>query len=139
MSSAVTIVGATGRDVSSSEGQVYEVGAPATNFNGGAGGDVTIRAASILIRWSTAQGGRSGKGRTFLPGLPRLNTSGDGRTYTPQMTGVVNGAISAYLASTTMSQQGLQPAVLSFRKGAAYPITGGALASVIGVQRRRMR
>lgn len=138
ISGTVTCTGATCRSVDGSN-LVWELNAP-TNPAGTAVGNLQLAAASALLKWNTATGGRSGKGRTFLPGSTVNHVDTDGRSYTAAMKTAAATAINAYLAGAPFSGGGgIQPAILSYRKGAAYPITSGALASVVGVQRRRMR
>jgi hypothetical protein len=136
--SSVSCLGATLRDVSGPDGQVIEVGAPASPA-GGAAGTAGLLAGSTLIKWSTATGGRTGKGRTYLPGLGTGYVEANGRTYTASFSGTAATAIAAYLGHASMTDGGIRPAVLSFRRGAARRITSGGLAPVVGVQRRRMR
>lgn len=138
ISSSVTCVGAVLRDVSQAEGLVVESGPPST-IAGGVATTQTLAAASTLIRWTTTTGGRSGKGRTFLPGLTSGVIGPGGRTYTSAHQTAVNTAINAYLSAGLWTANEPFPAVLSFTKGYASEITSGALASVVGLQRRRMR
>lgn len=113
---------------------------PSGTPGGSAGATRTVSAACTLIKWSTAHGGRSGKGRTFVPGLGANFVAAGGRTYGPTYNGdVVAPAIAGYLGLALWAGNGLKPAVVSFRNGAAYPITSGSLAGTIGMQRRRMR
>lgn len=120
------------------DGVIFELGPPPTN-NGAMTGGRTPAASCTLLRWRTAQGGRSGRGRTFLPGLPMEQVDTTGRGYVTAHANQAAASISAYLGSTVFTSDSLKPAVLSFRKGAAYDITTGAIASIVGIQRRRMR
>lgn len=133
---ACSATGGTYRDVSSAGGQVFDLGAP-TNPTGLGGVGGPILAASTLIKWSAASGGRSGKGRTFLPALPSSAVASNSRTYDPSHVTKVNTAVSAYL--NPAGSGNVTRAVLSFTDGVARPITNGAAASVIGIQRGRMR
>jgi hypothetical protein len=130
--------GATLRDVNAAEGTVVEVGQPPNPTGFGGSGD-TVAAACTLVKWSTAKGGRSGKGRTYIPGLSSAAVSPGGRTYDSGHVTKVNTAIAAYLNSGTWGTINIVPAVLSFTKGESNTITGGSIAAVVGVQRRRMR
>lgn len=134
----VTCLGAIGRDVSGPDAPVYEVGAP-TDQNGAYAGGQSVLAASTLIKWNTATGGRTGKGRTYIPGFSTAFLTADGRGYTAAYGATVQSHIDGYLADAALAAEGLDPAVLSFTRGAARPITSGSLASVVGIQRRRMR
>lgn len=136
--SAVTCTGAVLRTVEGPDGQVIEVGAP-TNPVGLNSGAMTLAGAAMVIKWKTAQGGRSGKGRTFVPGVNEGAVSADGRTWGTGHNAGVQTCINNYLGSAPLSAAGLTPAVLSFRRGAAYAITSGSLAPIVGLQRRRMR
>lgn len=133
----VTCTGATGRAVHEPAGTVTEIGAPVSPA-GAKAGATPLASACTLIKWSTATGGRSGKGRTYLPGLPSSEVSAGGRTYASTHSTATATAITGYLGHAAFAGA-LKPAVLSFRKGAAYQITGGAISPIIGVQRRRMR
>lgn len=138
MAPSVTCSGGTCRDVSSVEGQVFDLPAPPTPTGTGAT-VTTVRAATTLVKWSSATGGRTGKGRTYFPGIPAGSIDSGGRTYIPVWSTSVQTAVNAYLNSAALATEGIDPAILSFTRGAARPITSGALAPVVGIQRRRMR
>lgn len=135
----VTCTGATGRDVSGPLAPVFDVGAPPLNIAGTRTGTLTLGAGCYLVKWVTATGGRSGKGRTFVPGLLAADLGPDGRKYTLNTFGLVDTAVKNYRDGLAAKAVGLTPAILSFRRGAAFDITGGSLSSIPGVQRRRMR
>lgn len=130
------ITGATLRDTRVAAGAQVDVGAPATNQAGTVTGAKALGSGSTLIKWSTATGGRRGKGRTFIPGLASGAVDLNGRNYTAGHATAVTTFVTAYLAPPAGMPQ---PAVLSFTFGGAYPITAGALAPIVGLQRRRMR
>lgn len=138
MAGAATCTGAIVRQVDGPDGVVVEVGPPAVPGGGGGQGGVLL-AACTLIKWSTTRGGRSGKGRLFLPAVPGSFISGDGRTYLAAAQSAVATAVNAYIANDGPASALVNPSVLSFTKGVASPITAGSLAAVVGVQRRRMR
>lgn len=138
VSSDVSCTGAIGRSVSSAGGTVWELGPPTTPAGQGDSASNAVAAAAVLIKWSTATGGRSGKGRTFLPGLAQINVQSDGRSYTTAFQTLANNKAAAYINGAVFSAS-IKPAVLSFTKGEAYQITSGALSPRIGLQRRRMR
>ena len=138
VSSSVQCVGAVVRDTDGDGLGVYEVGA-ISNPAGTVTGAIAPAAASALIRWSTTQGGRSGKGRTFLPGMVASWVDTDGRTFAAAGRSYLQARINGYLAIPLYASGTLTPAVLSFKRGQAYSITGGAVSSIIGIQRRRMR
>lgn len=133
-----TCIGAVGRNLENAASLPYEVGAPA-NPAGGQLGARAVAAACTLIKWQTNTGGRSGKGRTFLPGLLQGFVTPDGRGYTSAYQTSVATAVNNYLGHSMWAAEGLQPAVLSSKLGTALPIVSGSLAGVIGMQRRRMR
>lgn len=130
-------VGATVR-LTQVDGGVWEFGAPASPQGGNVNGQA-LAAACWLLKWQTATGGRSGKGRTFLPGLPSSQVAADGRSYVADAPTNANAMITAYLGQPLFQGAGIKPSVLSFRRGVGYPITSGSLGSVVGIQRRRMR
>lgn len=133
----VTVTGAAVRKVDGSD-LVIELGPPQT-AGGFSNSPTPVLAACSLVKWSTTQGGRSGKGRTFLPGVPATGIAADGRTLATGHRDAVQGAVNGYLNSAALAGYGIVPSVLSFTKGAAYRITAGAPAGVVGIQRRRMR
>lgn len=135
---SVVCIGATGRSLSTADALPYEVGAPA-NQAGFQGGTPTVAAACSLLKWTTSTGGRSGRGRTFVPGLCQEYVVSPGRAYLPAYITTMQGAVNNYLSAMAANGAGLSPAVLSFRRQQAFVITGGSPASIIGMQRRRMR
>lgn len=129
--------GATGRLVMRASGSVVELGPPPSP-GGALTGAVGLASGSTLIKWGTAEGGRSGKGRTFIPGLPISSVAAGGRTYSSAHQTAIATAVSSYLGAALWTG-GLSPAVLSFTKGQAHVITSGAASPIVGLQRRRMR
>lgn len=136
--SDVVLVGATVRDVDGSPAPPIEVGA-GTTPGGTLAGTRTLAAACTLVKWQTALGGRSGRGRTFIPGLTGANVSSNGRTYAATYSDFCQANINNYRTSAALASAGIVPCILSFRRGEATPIESGALAVIVGVQRRRMR
>jgi hypothetical protein len=135
---AVTCTGAILRDRREVDAQVYEVGAPATPA-GTDSGSLSVAAAGGLIVWRTAFGGRSGRGRTFLPGIGEADVDTNGRTIASAYATRMQTAIDAYLGSMEPADGNVVPAVISERVGNARQITSGSPASILGMQRRRMR
>lgn len=117
------------------DGQVYAVPLPASNLGGLASGNL-ITAYATLIRWHTARGGRSGKGRTFVPGFTTGNLGADGRTLSSAATTAANSLGNA-MVNATGSAGALS--VLSYTDGVASQVTGFSVSPVVGVQRRRLR
>lgn len=109
------------------------------NPTGGSSSTTSVHAYSTLIKWQSDQGGRRGKGRTYLPGLGTAMIGADGRSYTPTHRTNVGTAITNYLASSAFTSAGMQPAVISRKYLSVAQIKNGSLATVPGIQRRRMR
>lgn len=137
VSNANTCTGGLLRDVSGDENGAIEIPAPTTP-TGAYNGAVAFGAGAVLLKWSTPNGSRSGKGRTFVPGIPAGRLQADGRSIVTADVASINAACTTYLTSSVTAGV-LLPAVLSFKRGLAYPITSGAVAPVAGTQRRRMR
>lgn len=137
--SQVTCTGGIWRDCSGPGGLATVAGPPPSPAGGLAGGSVTAAAVCYLLSWQTASGGRSGRGRTFLPGVNAPIINADGRTIAAAGITLLNSAITSYLGSSVWASTGNTPAVLSFTKGQANLIVSGKLGTVLGIQRRRMR
>lgn len=137
--SSVTLTGATMRDVSQAEGVTVEVG-PGTTPTAVGGGTAAVAAAAFLVRWQTEGGGRSRKGRSFIPGVAVTDTQADGRTLATTTATTITTAMNAYTAAFSSGGiEGIEPAILSFTKGYATAVVGASVAPRIGIQRRRMR
>lgn len=138
--SGINVQGATLRVVSSAAGTTWEIPPPAS-ASGTLTGVSALAASSAVIRWNTATGGRSGRGRSYIPGLAVGDIDGGGRNLTSGTLNAFSSAANAYLGNwgTGGVLSSFSPAVLSFTKGAAYPITSSSVLSVVGIQRRRMR
>lgn len=135
--SNVSCVGATLRHTNEASGRVDELGPPPNPLGSNASA-AGVASGCTLIKWGTGTGGRSGKGRTYLPGLSTGAINTDGRTYSTTHQTATGTAIAAYLGASAFSSA-VKPAVLSFTKGEAYTITSGAISPIVGLQRRRMR
>jgi hypothetical protein len=139
MTSSVTCSGGTLRDLGGqAPGQVYELAAPPTPVGVGNPPDA-VAAACTLIKWVTTNGTRSGKGRSFVPGIPSSAVQAGGRLVAAAHSSGIAPNLASYIAGTGTWEQPLQPAVISRKNGVAYPIISGAVAGVVGIQRRRMR
>lgn len=114
--STVTCTGAIVRDVSQAEGEVIEVGAPASAA-GGIAAAGTVAAACTLVKWSSLRGGRSGKGRTYVPGLHATGVEASGRTLPPGAVSAAQSIASNYISAAAAIADAPKPAVLSFRHG----------------------
>ena len=118
---------------------VLELGPPTTPGGGISSQQPAVASASTLVKWQSTVGGRSGKGRTYIPGLAAANVTATGRTLPAAEVTRVQTALNTYLAFGHGAAYNLDPCVLSFTNGSAALITSGAVQSVIGTQRRRMR
>lgn len=131
------LAGATYRHLASNF--IREAAMPATpGANGGQPSQPLPSAVAPVIKWQSSQGGRAGRGRTFLVGAPlgfmdtqlrRVSTGG-----IQTVLSSANAYLSAYSSSTI-----LKPAVISRRTGQAFPIVSAGVGPVLGIQRRRMR
>lgn len=111
------------------------VALPATNLTGTAAGNL-VTAYATLVRWGTTGNGRSGRGRTFVPGFTTGGMNADGRTLSSTNINAAN-ALVAGLIDDTGGSAGF--AVISRTKGTYSPVISGSVASVVGIQRRRIR
>lgn len=113
---------------------------PAPNSNTGTSTQPNPQPAlSYLVKWNTARGGRSGKGRTFIPGVPPLNLGPDGRTLIASVPPLVTDQMTALLQTAAFGGSGMQLAVISRKFSVASAITSGTCSTFPGVQRRRLR
>lgn len=119
------------------DGVVTPLTVPAASV-GNSTGQTPLPGYAALIKWASAGGGRSNKGRTYLPGVPVNALQTDGRSFTSTYKTAAASAITAVLAHAT-SLGDPQIAVVSTTKGGAARVVSGALAAVPGIQRRRMR
>lgn len=89
------IVGAQGKRVYPDLGPIYEVGPPDPDeVQGESAGDALPTFCSIVVNIHSVRGGRSGRGRMFIPGIPEGASQGSAiPTTNPYWT-----AIIAYLA-----------------------------------------
>jgi hypothetical protein len=132
----LTILGGTWRQTVT-DGVTGEVTAPVSP-NGGLNGGVALPAYSFLINLATTQGGRSGRGRVYLPGVASVDVAPGGRAFLAAKRTAVNEAL-ATLKTNMDSLVGVEWSVLSFTKGQAYEVSAATLAGIPGIQRRRMR
>lgn len=138
ISNSVTCTGGIYRDLRAGADDVIEVGPPAS----AAGGFITgtsFAAASFLVKWRTADASRSGKGRTFLPGVANSHVNADGRTLTAAAINDLTVGLNAYRAAMEPADGIIVPGVLSRKKGFSRQVTGYSIGQVVGIQRRRMR
>lgn len=129
--------GATVRDLGSVGGSVWEVAPPADPAGAGASAGA-VAAACALLKWRTADGTRSGKGRTFLPGIAQVAIDTDGRSLTTGARGAVLTQAQVYLGKPLFTGT-FGPAVISFKNQVARRITSVDVATTVAIQRNRMR
>ena len=134
MATSCTLVNITARETVA-DGQVFSLALPATNLTGTAAGNL-ITAYATLVRWKTARGGRSGQGRTYVPGFTTANVNADGRTLSSSALTAANALGTAMVGATGPSGT---LAVLSFTDGVSSAVTGHSVSPIVGIQRRRLR
>lgn len=86
------VVGAQGKRVYPTLGPIYEVAPPDPDeIQGEAVGDTLPTFVSIVVNIHTTRGGRSGRGRMFLSGIPEAATQGSSiQTTNPYWTIIIN-------------------------------------------------
>lgn len=94
------IVGAQGKQVFPALGPIYEVAPPDPDeIQGEAEGDALPSFCSIVVNIHTTRGGRSGRGKMYIPGIPEGATTGSAvQTTNPYWTVIIN-----YLACVAAS------------------------------------
>lgn len=132
----VSVTGAEWRYLSPSASPV-ELAAPPSP-TGGSSSTTSFAALATLIKWKSNGPGRSGRGKTFLPGVGNVNVASNGRTYSSAHATAVATAITNYLGASAFATA-MKPAVISLKNQQAYDITSGSLATVVAIQRRRQR
>lgn len=119
---------------------VVELAAPSGAVGTYSAGTSSFAPYCGLVKWGSATGGRTGKGRTYLPGVSGFAVAPGGRAFVADYRTAVTASINAYLASAAVSgASNVVPAIVSRKANAARDITSAALAAVPGIQRRRMR
>lgn len=114
-------------------------GVAGVNFNGNAGQAGTSSAVSFLVRKNTAFGGRSGRGRMYVPGVSEAVVDQSGAIAAPTVT-----AMNTAFESWRNALDGIDvPMVILHQPGAPLstptPITSFSVQSVVATQRRRQR
>lgn len=86
------VVGAQGKRVSPDVGPIYEVAPPDPDaVQGEAVGDALPSFCSIVVNIHSIRGGRSGRGRMFIPGIPEGATQGSAvPTTNPYWAAIIN-------------------------------------------------
>ena len=108
--------------------------------SGAIGGNCSPPSVAVLVRKSTATGGKRGRGRMYWPGVPEdyINSAGE----------LPSGSLSAWQTQATAFRQyildSLLPPVLLHSPGisvvpAPLDITAFTVLGVAGTQRQRMR
>lgn len=118
-------------------GVVEELPPPTAPAGTGTGG-VALPSQSYLIKWATGRGGRTGKGRTYLPGIASGVLTVDGRSIIASVRDSVSTQCATYIANTVFLDT-LSPAVVSRKALVASDIISGVCSTIPGQQRRRMR
>ena len=96
-------------------------------------------AQSYLIKKTTALGGRAGRGRSYLPGVPEEQVSDDGTVDSTFRGNLETAWIDMWAAAAVA---GAEPVVLhgvGSPISTPTPITGFAVDTKIATQRRRLR
>lgn len=106
-----------------------------TGLTGTAAGTL-ITAYATLLRWQTSGNGRSGRGRTYVPGFTSELLESNGRAMSP--VGLTRA--QAVVTALTDDAGGSAPfAVISRTKGTYSPVLSGTVSPIVGIQRRRLR
>jgi hypothetical protein len=92
MGSNFQIVGARGKRVSPDVGPIYEIGPiDSTQVQGLAEGDTLPTFVSLVVNIHSTRGGRSGRGRMFIPGIPESASTGSAiETTNPYWTAILD-------------------------------------------------
>jgi hypothetical protein len=117
-------------------GPQAEVGSGATG--GGSGQSETPQTAA-LVQKVTGVGGRQGRGRMYVPGIPETNFASDGSMSSGNQA-LWQTALNSLV--TAMNAADLPPALLHSPAGpivAPFPITGLLIQGKAATQRRRIR
>lgn len=114
--------------------------------SGGANGIRTTTSVPIVLAFIvnkiTAQLGRKGRGRAFIPGvLPADNVSEGGRVGAAQVTayGEAYNDMLVALATDTVGSTPMAPVLLHADGSTPTPITGAIGSSLVGTLRKRIR
>lgn len=116
---------------------------PSAIFSGSVGGgdtsDSGYPGASLLVRKNTAAGGRAGRGRIFVPGIPEAAIGPDGVVDSGKVTQLNTGVTDFLIVLGTPN---LEPVILH-QPGSPLttptPITSISAQGQIATQRRRNR
>jgi len=116
---------------------------PFASFSGGDNGALTPNGSTpqvaILITKQTASGGRSGRGRMYVPGVTESDTDADGALQGPYLSAWQDAA-DDFLTNTVVA--GYSPELLHGEDSPApfpYPITSLSVSGTVATQRRRLR
>ena len=134
MATSATLTQITAREAVP-DGATYALALPASNRTGTAAGNL-VTAYATLVRWGTTQGGRSGRGRTFVPAFTTGGINADGRTLSSTYL-TAAAAFGAGMVANTADVEAFS--IVSKRKGDAYSVESYSVSSIVGVQRRRLR
>lgn len=121
------VVGAQGKRVFPDVGPIYEQAPPDPDeIQGEAAGDALPSFCSIVVNIHTTRGGRSGRGRMFIPGIPEGASQGSAiPTTNPYWTAIINYlacvAGSFINSATDLDTNQISLGVLSRRLGNNKP------------------
>jgi hypothetical protein len=134
----VILTGATVRDLRVVNGNQFEAISD-TLPPGQTPGSLALAGAAVLVKWQTGTGGRTGRGRTFLPGVSEAQINTDGKTLTTQARTDWQAAATQYLGLMNAAGSPILAAVISRKDQVARPILASSLGGIVAFQRRRMR
>lgn len=136
LSSAVTMVGVTAVDLSSSAGGIAIVADSTAGTLASTSGFAT-RAASALIRWNTATRSRSARGRLYHGPIREADINTDGATLDSTRATALATAYVNFRSSLSSASFPLQ--VLSVKNAAVTAVSSQVVDTQIATQRRRIR
>lgn len=141
MSPAIALTSIKVTDLSSESGAVWEAVQDPPIAGTAQGGEILPLNVSVVIKWITAQRGRSFRGRTYVPGLDSSVVTGN---HIDQVlrTAVISAASVLWTAVRNLTYD---LAVVSYCNGKAWrtnavvtPIVSWAVDTTIDSQRRRL-
>lgn len=133
-STGVTMVSYKLTDISSTSGQVSELGSTTA---GGVAAALSTMASAALVRLSGGTRDRSGSGRLYHGPLHESQINSDGRTIDSGAATTITSAYNTW--KNDMLTLGLEWSVASRVDSEVNPITSVTVSSIIATQRRRLR
>lgn len=129
-----TMVGYKLTDLSSTSGQVSELGSATA---GGVASALSTMASCALVRLSGGTRDRSGSGRIYHGPLMEVQITTDGRTLETAAATTITTAYTTF--KNDMNTIGLELGVASRQDSAINTVTSINVSSIIATQRRRLR